>query len=183
MSTESKKSTDSSDFLDRIVCFCASHIDSEKRLARFKLMLKSWKEQNLPTGDLSTWKRLAPLWISISYETTELETLTESVILKMTDVPMLILKNKSRKTQFQHYLQLNKRIQKEPGFESMSEKGIWVLFTDDDDTWHRDRLENYRYYVDLVEYMAKSQRKFINKIVNCLPNDQTGGQFCEYVHS
>ena len=114
--------------------FIASHISNIKRLSFLKESLYSLFNQTM---------REYTIHLSISFET---EILRETFISKIVNDEMIVNKQttffyyiRNKKTpQMRHFQLLSKEI--ESKYDTTSTQPKWVLFCDDDDTYHPDRL-------------------------------------------
>lgn len=112
--------------VDNIVIFCASHLDSIRRIEFFIEMLESYRYQTVN----------ARFYISISYDP-KLRDSVAKVLRMINDMklanfqiyPML---SRLQLDQFEHYKILSQLdIPNDP----------WIIFSDDDDLWHKLRVE------------------------------------------
>ena len=162
--------------LERMICCCASHMDSDKRLNRFKLMLESWNTQTVVS--------VIPLWISMSFETKKLEQEVDKLIAEYAKVsPLVLFKSTSKKSQFQHYAFLIEKIKSHRKFKSTLDAGFWIMFTDDDDTWEKDRVWRYALKIAVIDVNYKGM--FVRAIGNTTDSKSTEGKHLgdfEYVN-
>jgi hypothetical protein len=116
-----------------LVQLCASHINSERRVGRLRIMLESWSKQT----------QQVPMYLSISFASDVLKKLALAILKERprTAVDLVVLCNKTPKSQFQHYQQLAARVSQE---QHTSVK-MWCIFTDDDDESHPERTASYVY--------------------------------------
>jgi hypothetical protein len=117
-----------------LVQLCASHVNSERRVGRLRAMLASWVKQTQPV----------PMYLSISFASEELKRLALGVIKERpaSAVELVVLCNKTPKSQFQHYQQLAVRVAREQqGLPPQTQ--VWCIFTDDDDESHPERAASY----------------------------------------
>jgi hypothetical protein len=117
-----------------LVQLCASHVNSERRAERLRAMLASWAQQTQP----------APMYLSISFSSDSLKQLALKVIKERAHctAELIVLCNKTSKSQFQHYRQLATRLtQEQEGLQGE----VWCMFTDDDDESHPERTASYAY--------------------------------------
>lgn len=107
-----------------IVCLCASHVNNVFRLKCLMSMIRSWKEQTVK----------CPLYISMSYDDS-LKQLIERVMSSVDYDNLEIILQTSLMKQFEHYATLIKTID--------STAYEYVIFTDDDDLWHENRVKHF----------------------------------------
>ena len=106
-------------------------------------MLASWRAQSIPL----------PLWLSISYATDALQVAGVRLLSGFRaakGVEFVILQNKTAKAQFQHYAVLVARFRNKFGADPMTARRTWLLFSDDDDTWHAERARVYQHRLDTL---------------------------------
>jgi hypothetical protein len=130
------------------LALCASHIASPERLVVMKSMLLSWCAQSVAL----------PLWISISYATDELRAAGTRLFAEFRapkGVELVVLQNKTSKSQFQHYAGLVARFRAKFGSDLEAARRTWLLFTDDDDTWHPQRARVYFHRLDSLGSAAR----------------------------
>jgi len=107
-----------------IVCICASHVNNVFRLKCLKSMIQSWNEQAIK----------CPLYISMSYNDA-MKQLVERIVSTLKYDNLYITVQTLPLKQFEHYATLIKTI------DTTIYK--YVLFTDDDDLWHKNRLKHF----------------------------------------
>ena len=120
----------------KIISLCASYIHTEERLAHFFAMLTSWVNQET---------MLCSMYIATSIIDDELlnkfTTLFEDFKTRyaedLTGIVLEVSIVRKQRQQFQHYKYI---IDKHP---VLVKRNPWVLFTDDDDIWHPNRLAMY----------------------------------------
>lgn len=116
-----------------LIACCASHMDHSMRLDRFKIMIQSWATQTIKI----------PLCIIMSYETEELknqaETLCNEIVRLNADLTLTLFMSKNKRPQFMHYAKLLEVLKSRIDMDQH-----WIMFTDDDDTWHPSRVEAYQ---------------------------------------
>ncbi len=106
--------------------FCASHIDSVKRLVALKRMLEAWKEQTFH----------APLYMSVSFAPdTDLDLRDDFHSFCDQHKDLWVYPTDEKLTQFQHYERLARLT------TQWIPDSAWLAFTDDDDTWAPTRLQ------------------------------------------
>jgi hypothetical protein len=104
-----------------LIMLCASHIDSEARMSRFRIMLKSIVHQVVNV----------PLFISVS---TNNETFkNELLVIAKEHTEFVFFIQDCRLSQFQHYAFLAQAAL------SHNPETTWCIFTDDDDVSHCTR--------------------------------------------
>jgi hypothetical protein len=105
-----------------LAALCASHMDSMERFDYFDKMLRSWFPNNVP------------LYVSMS-KTEGLE-IEEALQRYRSNYPLLtIVTHAEKKSQFHHYLHL---------LSMLPSRTSHLIFTDDDDIWHKKRVEKVR---------------------------------------
>ena len=113
-----------------LICCIASHINSAYRLNRFRELLRSIKNQK---------EYPDKIFISISSDILLTDFINEinnlNIILNI-EVSVKDIKL----TQFQHYKSLVDVIKKT--YKDLDD--IWIMFSDDDDLWHRQRTQEYK---------------------------------------
>lgn len=110
---------DTSSGMVTFTVFCASHINTLERFECLKAMISSWINQTTR----------CKLYISISFDT---HIQSQSALLaSLGEHELLCIFPQSTKlSQFEHYRFLTTRM----------EEDTYILFTDDDDIWHKDRV-------------------------------------------
>lgn len=111
-----------------LVTFCASHIDTSKRLDYFRCMLKSWNEQTLKTKMI----------LVLSASDDELLNLATSSANMYQDITVV----HGGGSQFEKY---KKAVESYEGND-------WILFTDDDDLWSHERAEEFSKAISSAGY-------------------------------
>jgi hypothetical protein len=143
------------------LALCASHIASPDRLAALEKMLLSWCAQSASL----------PLWISISYATEDLRAAGARLFAKFRapkGVELVVLQNKTAKSQFQHYTGLVARFRAKFGSDGKVMRHTWLLFSDDDDTWHPQRARVYGHRLDSL---GSAARRITETIIERSPPD------------
>lgn len=107
-----------------IVCLCASHIHNTFRLKCLNSMIQSWNEQILHCH----------LYLSISYDDA-MKQLVDRVIASYNYDRLHVTIQLSPLKQFEHYKHLLKLIS--------NESYKYIIFTDDDDLWHHNRVKHF----------------------------------------
>lgn len=135
----------------RLIAMCASHLSSDTRLASLRAMLTSWAAQTRPI----------PLHLSVSVATPQLEVAVLELCASfqrdsasdgasdgVTPLILQLTRHVSGTlSQFQHYSVLTKLL---TGAQARTlcdlyvpTEPTFVLFSDDDDTWHPRRVEHF----------------------------------------
>lgn len=117
-----------------LIALCASHINNTHRLQCLLSMIKSWREQTLQ----------CKLFISLSYDTVQitkkilLQSLPscEDLHINIRDCPL---------RQFEHYKMLSDEV-------SLDHTDAFVIFSDDDDVWHPDRVKTFSKCLRLFQF-------------------------------
>ncbi|EGG24666.1 hypothetical protein DFA_02910 [Cavenderia fasciculata] len=102
---------------------------SSERFSMMEKMLKSWGNQ--------TFK--IPLYLSMSTSTELVSEAEKRLVTWKSAYPTLTVYLNPKMSQFKHYQNLVQRLKT----CSTVTKDSWVIFTDDDDTWHEMRVEEY----------------------------------------
>lgn len=113
----------------KIIALCASHIDSFERLSNLKQMICEWNSQEVKI----------PLFIGISVDDpffiSAFDYFDEAYVIYPT---ICFFISSEKKSQFQHYKQVYEKIK-----DIYSTENPYVVFTDDDDLWHPQRITHY----------------------------------------
>jgi len=122
--------------IDTILSCCiiiASHISSEKRINYLIECLKSLLNQTV----------IVPIYLSISFETEELNQYFMNVFLQLENIcNIVVLYIQPTKTaQMRHILSL---------YPLVSRRYNWVMFSDDDDSYLPSRVENFIANIDHI---------------------------------
>lgn len=117
----------------KIVCFIASVIKDERRLGYFRYLLDSIRAQTRPMTQL-----YISIHIALNLSTEEWKKLFSSL-----PGSPVILRQKQPKRQFVQYRELFNRASKE-----LQGEQTFILFSDDDDLWHPQRVERYMQFVE-----------------------------------
>lgn len=125
-----------------IIILCASHIDSERRFSFLKEMIQSYI-----AGDHANF------YISISFSISEVEIKNYFKKLQEDGIPIYIFYQKEKMKQFEHYrflseLEFPGDFARNPAGEPSGDP--WIVFTDDDDTWHPQRISLIKEYISKV---------------------------------
>lgn len=104
-----------------LIVLCASHIDSEKRLSRFRIMLKSISDQ------------VAKVTLFVSVSTIDDKFENDLLVIAKEHKEFVFFIHDYRLTQFQHYAFLAQAAL------SYNPETTWCIFTDDDDVSHCTR--------------------------------------------
>lgn len=116
----------------RIICCIASHIDSIERFLCFKELWQSIKSQ---------LKYPSFILISVS-NSPELEQDLNEFLQNLRSCFNIKIVRSKKQSQFQHYKQLLPELRKLPDT-------TWIIFSDDDDIWHKRRIMSYSKTLDL----------------------------------
>lgn len=128
--------------MDKLMALCASHINSMEKINWFNQMLESWNVQTIKI----------PIHISVSIDKHMHEEFNK-LKKQWSNEPLLyIYDNDMKLSQFQHYSNLVDRL---VDIISINIKYVWVIFTDDDDLWHKSRT---LYYVNAIEKCYNEQK-------------------------
>lgn len=119
-----------------IIALCASYITTETRLAHFFVMLTSWVNQT---------NVLCSMYIATSITddallnkfNTMFENFKARYAEELDGIELEVSITKKQRKQFQHYKYI---VDEHP---ELVKRNPWVLFTDDDDIWHPNRLAMY----------------------------------------
>lgn len=117
------------------IAFCASYIGNEDRFVRLFNMIRSWREQTIP----------CPLYLSISVPDVTLRKRVEAIltdvitVYKSEKIDFSFQLHMERKSQFENYKSLVEAFRSNPDMS----KNPWVVFSDDDDIWHPERIETF----------------------------------------
>lgn len=149
-----------------LTIFCASHIDSKERLEGLRKMLTSAQQQTI----------LVPLFLSFSYKDKELLKDTLNLLLEFRKLGLDIktILQHTPLAIFEHY----EKIIANENFDSQ-----YVIFTDDNDTWHEDRNAAY---LSMIKSLEKNKlyvgrlNKYKSWFTDCSSNDD-GGEHWMYV--
>jgi hypothetical protein len=132
-----------------LVCLCASHLGTTSRSTKLLHLLSSVRERQTTLP--------ARIHISVSLDEKKLgeketTTIREALNkeLKRWSGRLHVYAHKKQKSQFEHYAWL-------VAHAKLDDAG-WVIFTDDDDTWHDDRV----YEFDKLFTLPKSYTDRIN---------------------
>jgi len=107
-----------------MIALCASHIDSKERLVALDHMLQS----------VSAQTHHIEMYISIS----GIQEHQCHEIIKHRSAWLHVTFREIHLTQFEHYKLLCEDLKSEK-----IDKDTWCIFTDDDDLWHKQRVEKY----------------------------------------
>jgi hypothetical protein len=106
-----------------LVALCASHLDSDQRVAYFRGLLKSYEKQTVSV----------PLFLSISVGP---RCNASSVLAHALSLPgVTVLLSDQPASQFEHYKKLCDHLAAAPPLPG----DFWVFFSDDDDLWDAHR--------------------------------------------
>lgn len=111
---------------NKLVSFCASHINTKQRINAFICMLNSYLEQT----------KKIEIYISISYNEIYkdiINTLIKNIRKKNSNINFIV--SDIILSQFEHYKNLVNKVN--------IDQDSWLLFTDDDDIWKEDRVHYY----------------------------------------
>lgn len=122
------------------VCLCASHVNNVFRLKCLMSMIKSWKEQTVK----------CPLHISMSYDDS-LKELIQRIMLTLKYDNLHIIIQTFPLKQFEHYATLIKTID--------CTVCKYVIFTDDDDLWHENRV---KYFCDALSQFQSFSKPWLS---------------------
>lgn len=167
----------------KLICFCASHINSPDRFTKLKNMLESWKNQAIKI----------PMIISISYS------IKRHKFQKLIDTirgytNLTILESINTKSQFEHYKHIIDK------YYDMY-RDYHVIFSDDDDIWLTNRTLAFSAMIKIInltgqcnaiieypfmlmsdEYMANEKNILDNKNINII-NDCEYISYCVPIHA
>jgi glycosyltransferase involved in cell wall biosynthesis len=113
------------------ITIIASHIFHEKRIRYLQLCLESVLPQS-------------PVYISVSFDTKELEIATEALLQTYSPKVLQYKKREGKTSQFKHY-QLATR-------ELVTEDYDWYFFCDDDDTYDPDRVKLFGQVIEAQKH-------------------------------
>lgn len=132
-----------------MVGLMAVHISTEARLRRLRHVLCSVGRQDVPQS-------VAEFLFSVSWSasTPELETMVYDVIAdfkarRRSGIEVVATRQSERHSQFQHLkaalaaAEENLRLSLQPPQKEQAWESAWVIFGDDDDIWHRQRVAEY----------------------------------------
>lgn len=143
---------------NRIISLCASHLSKPIKIKWMDEMIQSWNNQ--------TYK--IPLYINISIEE-EVKTLFEYYKENKWNFENLTFYMEQEKTpQFMHYKKLCKKI------NEIYNKNTWIIFTDDDDIWDKDRS---LYYKTIIEKCNKNEETMVSYVWICTFCNCESGSF------
>lgn len=118
-----------------VLCLCASHINNMTRLAYFGCMLKSWHDQIDARKDPVKCKMI----VLLSAADKRLYDGAVKIAEKyLEDDQLRIWEVEGR--QFEKYKVASERLLKELNAND------WLIFTDDDDLWHKQRVEFFNFF-------------------------------------
>lgn len=145
-----------------ITTLCASHIDSRVRWLRFLHLVRSWREQISPTG--ASFVIPFHLSVSTSPAHSHVVPIIERIAAQNKNFTAHI--RTEPLTQFQHYALLAKEL----GIGAEE----WVIFTDDDDTWAKNRAYSYSRALQNVSHIQKLDQVGAVKVIG--PTDLSDGK-------
>jgi hypothetical protein len=122
-----------------MIVLCASYLSSLIKVKWMNEMIESWKSQS----------HHVPLYISISIDE-NIKTIVNHYLEDKWKVEDLIFYVSEEKlTQFQHYQKLSNILLEKHG------RNTWIMFTDDDDIWEKDRILYYKTLIDNLKKLEK----------------------------
>ncbi|EFA75280.1 hypothetical protein PPL_11355 [Heterostelium album PN500] len=144
-----------------LIALCASHIGDIERLNHLKEMIRSYVNQDVKIQ----------FFISISCEESMLEQLSKEIGEWNQIYGLHILMQSVKKSQFQHYKHLVDHL-----VSSKISLSTWIIFSDDDDTWHPFRVKGYLN----ITRQLKNTFKDNHCIRVTASHDEKFGEYFEY---
>jgi hypothetical protein len=114
-----------------MVAVCASHITSDVRFACLERIIRSWVVQEHPV----------PLYLSLSFDSANLtaaEQAARQQALQHQYPGLTVTLRDQPLKESEHYQQLVQELA-----QQYDSKQTWLVFSDDDDTWHPQRTVHY----------------------------------------
>jgi hypothetical protein len=143
-----------------LISLCASHVSSPTKIKWMNEMIESWKNQT----------HKIPLYINVSIEE-KVKILFDFYRENKWNYDNLFIFVENEKTpQFMHYKKLCEKI------NSIYDRNTWVIFTDDDDIWDKDRS---LYYKLIIEKCNKDSETCVSYVWICTFCNCSGENFDE----
>lgn len=145
---------------NQIIALCASHLSKPIKIKWMNEMIESWRNQT----------NKIPLYISVSIDDA-VKILFEFYEKNKWNYENLFFYVEQEKTpQFMHYKKLREKI------NNIYNNDVWVIFTDDDDIWDKDRS---LYYKLIIEKCNKNEETIVSYVWICTFCNCTGSNFNE----
>jgi hypothetical protein len=153
----------------QLICLIASHVNSLKRIERVLTLFSSIKKQSqMPTRTIMS--------MSSSLDK-ENSTAIQSVLEAAKEASVEVIQQAHALKQFEHYDFLTNLL------KDYSDN-TWILFSDDDDIWHEDRIASYQQAISTVDEKCMTVKSLVCKrndkimklaidVLNCYVNYAT----------
>ena len=138
-----------------LVAIVASHIDSLHRWELFLQMINTVSTQS---------ESLDAFYIGISFPSKDMQQIYESRLDTVRDLlrgvcsRLTITQTKAPCSQGKMWQRMVRR------YPALSDPNTWILFSDDDDLWHKDRVAMYLHGLQKVRQYPPSQRMLVSNI-------------------
>lgn len=140
---------------DMLVAIVASYIDSLDRWKLFMQMINTVATQT---------ESLDAVYIGISFPSKDMQQIYESRLHMVRDLlsnvcsRLTITQTRARCSQGKMWQRMARR------YPALSDPSTWLLFSDDDDLWHKDRVAMYLHGLQMVRQHPPSQRMLVSNI-------------------